>query len=214
MLNLRKKNLIFFLLSSTTVLLMLVSACEHADPVQPESLTPTLESIQTNIFNQSCAVSGCHTGSGAPLGLDLSEGRAEPNLINVPSKQVPSFMRIRPGDPDNSYLVLKIEGDQQIQGERMPRGRSPLPQEQIDIIRQWIANLAVGNDPVVGDIPDQVIDRGGSFAPINLDDYVDDPNNMDAEISWTVSGETHLSVAISADRVAVVSLLDSTWSGS
>lgn len=57
--------------------------------------------------------------------------------------------------------------------------------------------------PVVSDIPDQTINAGESFAPINLDDYVTDPDHADDELTWTYSGNTLLSVSI-VNRVATV----------
>lgn len=122
-----------------------VAGCEHADPLSAGGLEPTLSDIQANIFSTSCALSGCHLGSGAPLGLDLSEGQAHGNLVNVQSQEVPSLLRVDPGDPDASYLVRKIEGGPDIVGERMPRGRAPLSSEQIGLIRQWIQDGAPDN---------------------------------------------------------------------
>jgi hypothetical protein len=52
------------------------------------------------------------------------------------------LLRVKPGDPDNSYMVHKIEGLAGIVGGRMPLGQTPLPQTTIDAIRQWIANGA------------------------------------------------------------------------
>ena len=70
----------------------------------------------------------------------------------------------------------------------------------------------VNDAPVVGDIPGETIAEGGSFATINLDDYVSDVDNLDAEIAWTTSGETDLTVSI-VDRVATISIPDSDWNG-
>lgn len=116
----------------------LLAGCEHADPLGANDTSPTLSNIQTNVFNTSCAVSGCHRGAGAPLGLDLSAGNARDNLVNVDSREVPDLLRVDPGDPDDSYLVMKIEGAPGIVGARMPRGRPPLSDEQIQLIRAWI----------------------------------------------------------------------------
>jgi hypothetical protein len=116
--------------------------CEHAGPVGADDPAPTLETIQAEVFNASCAVSGCHRGSDAPLGLDLSAGNARDNLVNVPSAEMPDLLRVQPGAPNSSYLVWKIEGRPDIVGERMPRGRPPLSEEQIQLIREWIADGA------------------------------------------------------------------------
>ncbi len=71
---------------------------------------------------------------------------------------------------------------------------------------------AVNNPPVVGDIPDQTIDQGQSFATINLDDYVSDPDNDASEMTWEASGQTDLSVSIT-DRVATITPPDGEWTG-
>ncbi len=67
--------------------------------------------------------------------------------------------------------------------------------------------------PVVSDIPDQTIPEGDSFVTINLDDYVTDADNTDAEMTWTYSGNSELSVTI-VDRVATISIPDPDWKGS
>ncbi|UCD18590.1 MAG: hypothetical protein JSV44_06720, partial [Candidatus Zixiibacteriota bacterium] len=67
--------------------------------------------------------------------------------------------------------------------------------------------------PVVTDIPDQTISEGDVFATINLDDYVSDPDNSDAEMTWTATGNTDLTVDIT-DRVATIGIPDPEWSGS
>lgn len=128
------------------LMILLTFSCERADPVQPQPIQVTFSSIQTNIFNQNCVLSGCHLGGSAPLGLDLSEGVSYNLLVNVASGEVPSLMRVKPGDPENSYLVHKIEGRPSIVGDRMPRGRpDPLAPEEIQAIRDWISEGAPNN---------------------------------------------------------------------
>ncbi len=69
------------------------------------------------------------------------------------------------------------------------------------------------NAPVVDNIPDQTIAEGGSFATINLDDYVSDVDNTDAEMTWTSAGSTSLTVSI-VGRVATITIPDENWNGS
>ncbi len=71
----------------------------------------------------------------------------------------------------------------------------------------------VSDAPVVSDIPNQSVAEGSSFTTINLDTYVSDPDNTDAEIVWTYSGNTDLSVSI-VNRVATVTTPSGDWSGS
>ncbi len=72
----------------------------------------------------------------------------------------------------------------------------------------------VNDPPVVSDIPDQTIDEGQSFVSIHLDDYVNDVDNSDSELTWTYSGNQDLQVIISADHIATVSAPDTNWFGS
>jgi len=43
--------------------------------------------------------------------------------------------------------------------------------------------------PVVSDIPAQTIDEGNTFTTIDLDAYVTDVDNTDAEMTWSYSGK-------------------------
>ncbi len=137
-------------LALALVMALALTACEHADPLADEEPPPSgddvkFSTIQTTVFNTSCALSGCHTGTFPPQGLDLSEGQAYANLVNVNSQEEPTLKRIEPGDPDKSYLFLKITGAPGIRGGRMPLGRDPLSDAQIDLIRQWIEEGAQEN---------------------------------------------------------------------
>jgi hypothetical protein len=103
------------------------------------AITADFASIQDNVFTPICTV--CHAGGGAPQGLRLDSANSYNLLVNVPSNEVPSLMRIKPGDPDNSYLVQKIEGHASV-GAQMPLGGPPLSTEQIAAIRQWVTDGA------------------------------------------------------------------------
>ena len=51
----------------------------------------------------------------------------------------PDLLASRPNNPDNSYLVHKVDGTSGIIGVRMPQNGPPyLSDGQIDIIRRWI----------------------------------------------------------------------------
>ena len=133
------------LLCSITVIGICLWACERADAPNPNALQPTLSSIQQNIFNLDCALSGCHAGTTPQQGQNLSEGQSFNNIVNVPSMEVPSLFRVNPGNPNESYLFLKITGAPLIVGSQMPLGRPTLSAEKIEIIRQWIENGALDN---------------------------------------------------------------------
>jgi hypothetical protein len=110
-------------------------------PAPGAPLEPTLASIQAQVFSQSCAVSGCHGGAAAQQGMRLDPGFAFGNLVCVHVPRDPSKIRVIPGDPDDSFIIQKLEGTQTL-GDRMPDGGPYLPQSTIDVIRDWIANGA------------------------------------------------------------------------
>ncbi len=106
---------------------------------------PTLTQLQTDIFTPSCAKSGCHAGSSPQQGMNLSAGQTFGNIVAVASQEAPPLNRVQPGDPDNSYLVQKIEGTASV-GGRMPLDGPPfLSNAQIQSIRAWIAAGAENN---------------------------------------------------------------------
>jgi len=103
-------------------------------------VTADFQSIQTNVFTPICSV--CHAGAGAPEGLQLDAAHSYNLLVGVPSVEQPNLLRVKPGDPANSYMLHKIEGAPGIVGGQMPLGETPLPQATIAAISQWIANGA------------------------------------------------------------------------
>jgi hypothetical protein len=104
-------------------------------------VTADFQSIQANVFTPICSV--CHIGASAPEGLQLDAAHSYNLLVGVPSNEQPNLLRVKPGDPDSSYMVHKIEGPSAgITGGQMPLGETPLPQATIDAIRQWVTNGA------------------------------------------------------------------------
>jgi hypothetical protein len=116
-------------------------------PGSTPSTTPPLsadfDSIQANVFTPICSV--CHAGGTAPEGLRLDAANSFNLLVGVPSTEVPSLMRVKPGDPDNSYIIQKLEGHAAV-GAQMPDGcpttQPCLPAATIAFIAQWITNGA------------------------------------------------------------------------
>ncbi len=75
-------------------------------------------------------------------------GRSFSSVVNVPSVEVPSLRRVKPSLPDSSYLVHKIQGSQASvggSGDRMPLIGGALTEDEIAVIRAWIAAGALDN---------------------------------------------------------------------
>jgi hypothetical protein len=66
--------------------------------------------------------------------------------------------------------------------------------------------------PEVEDIPDQTIDMGDSFDPVNLDDFVEDDFTPDDDIAWDYDGNVDLTVII-INRVVIFEAPDKEWYG-
>jgi hypothetical protein len=102
-------------------------------------LAATFEAIQDNVFTPICSV--CHIGATAPEGLMLDAAHSYNLLVGVPSTEVPTILRVSPGDPTDSYIIQKLEGHAAVGGQ-MPLGETPLPAATIAFIAQWITDGA------------------------------------------------------------------------
>ena len=142
-----------YVIASVVLAAGLVSACDErlSDLTGPTpDLQPTFQSIQREIFDTRdssgrLACTQCHNAGGSRFagGLDLTAGASHASLVNAASRTKPGAVRVIPGDPDNSYMMHKLEGRPGIVGERMPRSSGPyLTEGQMLVIRTWIARGA------------------------------------------------------------------------
>jgi hypothetical protein len=139
----------------TTLAALGSAACDEnlstiAGPDTP-NLTPAFSAIQRDIFDAPDAsgrraCTSCHTTvnrvpAGVPAGRLLLTGSSDEvydRLVGRNANFKPGAIYVVPGDPDNSYVVQKIEGAPGIAGVRMPFGGPYLHEGQIQIIRRWI----------------------------------------------------------------------------
>jgi hypothetical protein len=122
-------------------------------PPPPGGFGANFSEIQANVFTPNCATSNCHAGANLQAGLDLSAASSYAMLVGVASTQSASVQRVNPGNPNNSYLIQKLEGAG-ASGSRMPPS-GPMPQSEIDTIRQWITDGAI-DDRVAANTPIRV----------------------------------------------------------
>lgn len=100
--------------------------------------------VQDILQRNGCTASGCHgTGAGG-LTLGSSAATNYSNLVGVASGGEPTFDLVAPGDAQNSYVVIKVEGRQSV-GQRMPIGQPALDDIDIANLRNWINNGAPEN---------------------------------------------------------------------
>ena len=123
--------------------------CKSQVPGNPVSFAANIQPI----FARSCALAGCHITPTLNGGLDMSAAHSYRQLVGVPAQQQPRVRRVKPGDPDNSYLFQKIVGASTISGVLMPQGCPATPlngarcltPDEIDAIRTWILECAPKN---------------------------------------------------------------------
>jgi hypothetical protein len=117
-----------------------------APPPPPPPPTPTLTELATTVFK---VCGGCHTGGGAslPASMNLTDRAAiYASLVNVPSIEEPTLLRVKPGDATDSYVVHKLEGVGIAAGTaRMPFGGPYESQAEINTLIAWI-NAGAPND--------------------------------------------------------------------
>jgi mono/diheme cytochrome c family protein len=91
------------------------------------------------IFNDKCVK--CHGGSNPSAGLDLTTNTDVEGLVGKPAAEKPSTSFIDPGQPQDSYLFMKVEGASGIIGGRMPLTGGSLSEAQLQTIHDWIAGM-------------------------------------------------------------------------
>ena len=115
----------------------------------PDTLVPnpTFSADVLPIFEKRCSVGGCHSFATRQAGLSLTADEAYALLVGVPSTLQPSRLRVRPSQPDQSWLVTMISADDGARQNfsRMPLATQPLTPNQIATIVRWIEQGALRN---------------------------------------------------------------------
>ena len=134
----------------SAVIALALAACSGGGEAGGEGASgaePVAASVyQTEIaplLANACAT--CHLTGTEAGNLIMVPGRAIESLVNVASVENGDLMRVVPGKPDESYLIMKLEGTHIAAGGAgaiMPFGAPPLPAEEIAKVRRWIAEGA------------------------------------------------------------------------
>lgn len=142
------------------ILIFLIACSKDEIMDTPADYTPPDSSfglIYTNIFQSSCALSGCHvTGSRSPI---LDGAATYSNIVNAPVANNEAanagLSLVLPNVPDSSFLYQKlIFADSDFKfGAPMPLGGITLTDNEIEFVRQWIAAGA----PEMGHVADRTL---------------------------------------------------------
>lgn len=149
------------------------SSSDDADPSASTEKTPTYEKDVYPIFQQNCALTGCHGANvqasnpdaGPPRGVFISPSDKDvtyKKLVNVDSTFFKGTKLIVPGEPENSLVMRKMDGTQDdletcpakgACGTSMPppedladkSGAQLLSEKKRNRVRAWIAAGAENN---------------------------------------------------------------------
>lgn len=127
-------------------ILLAVAACSSEPAKAPEAEPVQTSAYQSDIgplFRQKCAT--CHLTGKEAGKMQMTPAQAIASIVNVKADGAPALMRIVPGKPDESYLIMKLEGthlEKGGAGATMPFGQPPLTPAEIAKVRTWIAEGA------------------------------------------------------------------------
>jgi hypothetical protein len=123
-----------------TALAMALNGCPLFEEV-------TLAEIQDEIFTPRCALPLCHDSASMSGNLVLTDGVSHGELVNVvpevPLAAQAGQLRVDPGDPSNSFLIVKLIGPPPGNGSPMPLLGDLLRPEEIQKINNWILQGAL-----------------------------------------------------------------------
>lgn len=144
-----KTRFLTLLLLFSALFIVLISCHTESETVLEEG---SFKLVQTQIFDKSCATSGCHSSeqdaSYKQHGLVLTSKVSYDNLLNKFPKNTAAkddgMRLITPGDVAKSFLFTKINcsGASLLAGRQygnpMPLGANSLSVGEIEFVRKWI----------------------------------------------------------------------------
>lgn len=126
----------------TSLLITVGCAKRNADSGSIDSDIPTgppdFDEILTTVLVPSCGFDSCH-GSGAGY-LRIHDRQTEEEWLDMESRVFGGRKLIIQGDAANSYLIKKMEGASDIEGDVMPPSGS-IDSARINRVRRWIDEL-------------------------------------------------------------------------
>ena len=117
---------------------VLLAGCGAAVPDVPEEEPVSYSAHLEPLVIAHCL--GCHDSEEPKAKLVLDPGEGYRNLVGRRSIQVPEMVLVEPGDPDASYLWLKLL-HRAPEGKGMPRtltGSKMLRPTELELYRRWI----------------------------------------------------------------------------
>ena len=121
---------------------MLLAGCGAKVPNVPEGDAVSYSAHLEPLVIAHCL--GCHDSEEPKAKLVLESGEGYSQLVGRRSVQVPEMALVEPGNPDGSYLWLKLQ-HRAPEGKGMPRtltGTKKLRPAELELYRRWIEDGA------------------------------------------------------------------------
>ena len=106
----------------------------------PEATVSFKNDIKPLLRMNGCSSIYCHGGAHAYNMLTVDQ-----ILTAGPQAETLDLCGVERGNPDNSYMIWKIEGRPEISDSRMPRLRDPMSDEDLALLRLWVEQGAPDN---------------------------------------------------------------------
>ena len=122
---------------------VLLAGCGAEVPVVPEEDPVSYSAHLEPLVIARCL--GCHDSEEPKAKLIVDPGEGYGHLVGRRSVQVPEMALVEPGDPDASYLWLKLQ-HRAPEGKGMPRtltGSKMLRPTELELYRRWIQGGAL-----------------------------------------------------------------------
>lgn len=112
----------------------------------PCDASATFTKVKSDVLSR-CGGEACHLRRPTAGGLDLTAANAYKDLVNVTASANMNKVRVKPGDPDNSFLWQKLINQLTAdEGSPMPKGLmgqwAKLSDANLNLVRCWIKNGA------------------------------------------------------------------------
>lgn len=116
-----------------------------ADTTQPATVSYASQIVPLFAPNKyNCSDLGCHSSQFPGPTNYLMGTYAQLFEAGTEARQL-GLCALKPGDPDSSYVIWKVDGHSGIQGVRMPKSRPAMTAADIQLFRQWVLEGARNN---------------------------------------------------------------------
>jgi mono/diheme cytochrome c family protein len=119
----------------------LVAGCATTDGVHGASVEDSrLREAVAATFEARCG--RCHGASAPSAGLSLTGDAFERSLVNNWSYVDDGHRLVKPGVPQESFLLMVLKGEADIRGPHAPPNHLRLSDAETELVARWIASLA------------------------------------------------------------------------